>query len=88
MAFVEVSSDNGLAVLTLIDSQNGNRLNKNNLEELSKAFEAAENEAKIRAVLIRSNGKTFCVGMDLDALLNKACHFSLCRTASFLLEVS
>jgi enoyl-CoA hydratase/carnithine racemase len=68
VAFVESYLDSGLAVITMIQSENGNLLNKESLEELSGAFDSFIKNPDVRAVLLRSNGKTFCLGMDLESV--------------------
>ena len=67
MAFVETYLDSGLAVVTMTQSQNGNRLNKESLEELSQALDSCVENSHVKAILLRSNGKTFCLGMDLES---------------------
>jgi len=71
LAFVEMTFDNGLAILTLMDSSKGNRLNGKRLEEIFEAFAQAEQTKDASAILLRSNGKTFCIGMDLDSLVEE-----------------
>ncbi|OHD57421.1 MAG: hypothetical protein A2Y33_08020 [Spirochaetes bacterium GWF1_51_8] len=70
MGKVEFLADNGLGIITLADSANGNRLNHETLAELSHAFNAAIMHDEIRVILLRSNGKNFSLGMDLQFLLD------------------
>lgn len=67
MAFVDTYLDSGLAVITMTQSKHGNRLNKETLEELSLAFESCINNSEVKAILLRSNGRVFCLGMDLES---------------------
>ncbi len=68
--FVESYVDSGLAVLTMTDSAGGNRLNTESLSSLSSAFNNALMDDGVRVILLRSNGKNFCLGMDLVFLQN------------------
>lgn len=63
---VAVATDAGLALLTLDDGVGGNRLNLEGLQALTAAFTAAEADRTVRAVLLRSAGPAFCLGMDLS----------------------
>jgi len=58
--------DSGLGLLTLNDSDNGNRLNKQSLEAMHCALDDLMDNNKVKLILIRSNGNNFCLGMDLD----------------------
>jgi len=68
MGFVDYQADSGLGIITLADSRNGNRLNRESLTELSQAFNKAIMHDEIRSILLRSNGKNFSLGMDLNFL--------------------
>lgn len=63
---VAFATDAGLALLTLDDGAGGNRLNPESLQALTAAFAAAEADSTVRAVLLRSAGPAFCLGMDLS----------------------
>lgn len=67
-AAVESYVDSSVCVVTLCRGAEGNRLNPEILGELSRAIGAAQGDASVRALLIRSNHKNFCHGMDLGAL--------------------
>ncbi|MBN1271374.1 MAG: enoyl-CoA hydratase/isomerase family protein [Candidatus Aminicenantes bacterium] len=69
MAFVKTRIDSSLALLTLTDGREGNRLNLERLEELSSSMDAAFDDKNVRVVLLRSNGPAFCLGMDLERLM-------------------
>ena len=70
MSIIEYYVDSGLAVITMADSDNGNRLNPASLNGLMSALNKAENDDNVRAILLRSNGRNFCLGMDLVFLQN------------------
>ena len=65
MPGIDFYVDSGLAVITLADSAGGNLLNGESLVSLQKAFNASLVHESVRAVLLRSNGDRFCLGMDL-----------------------
>lgn len=66
---VSYSVDAGAGVITLGDPEAGNRLNSTMLESLERHLTTAVADDSVRAVVLRSSGATFCLGMDLDALL-------------------
>ena len=68
MAFVKTHLDSGLAVITMIQSKKGNHLNKENLKELSHALDSCINSSDAKAILLRSSGRIFCLGMDLESV--------------------
>lgn len=70
MAFVETHVDSGLGVITMIDSENGNRLNEETLQELSQAFNSLIKKDDVQVLLLRSDGNPFCLGMDINYLLD------------------
>lgn len=65
MANVEQYVDSGVAVITLNDGQRGNLLGPESLGELAAAVDRSQSDPAVRAVLLRSNGPSFCLGMDL-----------------------
>lgn len=68
MNFIDAYTDSNLAVITMQHSSKGNRLNKKNLEDLYQAISTSIKDPEARALLLRSNGSRFCLGMDLDYL--------------------
>ncbi len=70
MSLVEKYVESGLSVITLADSENGNRLNIESLKALHVAFNESVNDEEVRVILLRSNGTNFCLGMDLVFLQN------------------
>jgi enoyl-CoA hydratase/carnithine racemase len=65
LADIDYYVDSGLAVITLADSSGGNLLNGKSLALLHEALRDSLEHAGVRAVLLRSNGARFCLGMDL-----------------------
>jgi len=61
------AEDSGLALVTLAESARGNRLHPGSIAALHGALDRAEKEARI--VLLRSNGRVFCHGMDFGFFL-------------------
>lgn len=49
-----------------------NAFNPQMINELTKAFEKAEKDAKIRIVVLRGQGKSFCAGADLEWMKSMA----------------
>lgn len=68
MARVEQYVDCHVAVITLSDGSHGNLLGPETLAELAAAIDRSGADQGVRAVLLRSNGPSFCLGMDLGRL--------------------
>ena len=68
MAAVSLELEAGLALITLGRGREGNRLGPELLGELNQALKTASDNPRVRVMLLRSNTKTFCLGMDLQAL--------------------
>ena len=68
MALIEHHVDSHVAMITLNDGQHGNLLCPEALEQLAAALDASLHDPQVRAVLLRSNGPAFCLGMDLSRL--------------------
>ena len=68
MALIEQHVDSHVAMITLNDGQHGNLLCPEALVELGAALDASLHDSQVRAVLLRSNGPAFCLGMDLSRL--------------------
>ncbi|MDD5067274.1 MAG: enoyl-CoA hydratase/isomerase family protein [bacterium] len=81
MALVEQYSDSGLCVITLNNSEAGNVLNIQSMEEFHKALRASLKDGKARVILLRSNGDNFCLGMDLKMLQETEGRNSLAKKA-------
>ena len=63
-ALIKLEVSNGLARLTLANPAAGNVLNMAAIEELAQAVERLKAQTP-RAVLLRAEGKNFCVGGDI-----------------------
>ncbi len=68
MANIDFDIKSQVAFITLNNSNNGNRLNMNNLTSINQALDKALENKDVRAILLRSNGTNFCLGMDLSFL--------------------
>jgi methylglutaconyl-CoA hydratase len=71
MASVDYYADGGAGVITLSRSSEGNRLNIVSLKELHAALHAALDDKGVRAVLLRSNGAVFSLGLDFSAVADE-----------------
>ncbi len=72
MALVEQYEDSHVSVITLNDAEHGNLLGPESLGELAAALDRSRKDPNVRAVLLRSSGPTFCLGMDLGRLASSA----------------
>jgi enoyl-CoA hydratase/carnithine racemase len=64
---VDFSENENIGVITLNDAGAGVTLDAKTLAGLRRALLAAQRATRIRTVVLRSSGKNFCLGMDLDA---------------------
>lgn len=71
MGVIHRYTDSSVSVITLSRSDNGNLLNGESLYELHQAVDASVKDETARVILLRSNGPTFCRGMDLVSLQNR-----------------
>jgi enoyl-CoA hydratase/carnithine racemase len=67
---IAVDFDSGLLIVTLNRGDEGNPLNPELLSSLEETLSRGFADPETRVVLLRSNTDTFCVGMDLSALMN------------------
>lgn len=58
--------EDGIANLTLNRSEKHNAMNAKMIEELSIAADHCGKDSRIRAVILRANGRSFCAGGDLQ----------------------
>jgi enoyl-CoA hydratase/carnithine racemase len=65
---IEQYEDSHVAVITLCDGEHGNLLGPESMEGLEAAFDRSLKDPRVRAILLRSNGPSFCLGMDLALL--------------------
>ena len=66
---VKYEQDSKIAFITLNNSDNGNRLNLSSLKLMNESIDKAVSDKENRAIVIRSNGENFCLGMDFSFLL-------------------
>ncbi len=71
MPFIEHCLDAGVALITLGDSENGNRLNYESLELMLSLFRRSLTE-EARVIVLRSSADVFCLGMDLVKLQSES----------------
>ena len=65
---IEQYEDSHVSVITLNNGERGNLLSPEGLEELAAALHRSQDDPHVRAILLRSNGPAFCLGMDLARL--------------------
>ena len=68
-------TDGRVAVITLNRPEKANAVSGLTLDEMDECFTRATNDADVRVIVLRSNGKHFCAGHDLsgtDKALEKA----------------
>ncbi len=63
---VHYDAADGVATLTLDSQHNRNALSKQLVGELLERLARAEDDAEVKAVVIRAEGRTFCSGADLS----------------------
>ena len=68
MAMIEQYEDSHVSVITLNDGEHGNLLSPESLDHLAAALRRSLDDPHMRAILLRSNGPSFCLGMDLARL--------------------
>lgn len=61
---IEIRHDGPVAILTLRNPPN-NHLGLGTISQLVEAFDDADSDPAIRAILLRSEGRVFCAGADL-----------------------
>jgi methylglutaconyl-CoA hydratase len=69
---LQVEVEHGVMALRLHRPEKRNALNGEMIEALHAALEQAGLDAAVRVIVIRSAGKDFCAGADLDELLASA----------------
>lgn len=65
---LDVYHADGVSVITLANSENGNPLNTELLKEFDIALKQSFERMDTRVIVLRSNGTPFCIGMDFGAL--------------------
>lgn len=67
--FVQCAADNGVGIITLDRPEANNALNADAAKELWEAAVELTEDASVRAILVRANGRMFCSGGDLKYML-------------------
>ena len=67
--FVQCAADNSVGIITLDRPEANNALNADAAKELWEAAVELTEDASIRAILVRANGRMFCSGGDLKYML-------------------
>jgi len=65
MKYVAYEVKDRLAYITLDRAEKRNALNAEMVQELTQAFEMADQDDAAKVVILRANGKAFCAGADL-----------------------
>jgi methylglutaconyl-CoA hydratase len=65
---IRCDDDAGIAIITLNRPEKRNALDARTIDELGRAFAAADARDAVRVLLLRGAGKDFCAGADLEAL--------------------
>ena len=58
--------ENGVATITLNRPEKHNAFDDNVIANITDLLDRAKNDSDVRALVLRSNGKTFCAGADLN----------------------
>ena len=66
MTLLEASFEHGVLTLTLSDEERRNALSRQLLSELVDAIDAAENDPRVRVILLTNRGSVFCAGANLS----------------------
>jgi enoyl-CoA hydratase/carnithine racemase len=64
---IRYDADEGVATLTLARPEKLNAVNETMIGELLQAFDAADADDRVRAVVVTGAGRAFCAGADLSA---------------------
>lgn len=91
---IEKEQLSAICIITLNDPENYNALSTEMLGQLGHALKGAAGDERVRAIVIRANGKAFCAGHDLcemaratkDADGGRAFHQELFSNCSTLMQ--
>src|SRR6187402_3023831 len=75
MKYIDYSVKNRKAFIVLNRPEKRNALSHELVAELKEAFQQAENDDKVKVVILKANGEAFCAGADL-AYLQQLQNFS------------
>ncbi|HEU5147903.1 MAG TPA: enoyl-CoA hydratase/isomerase family protein, partial [Chryseosolibacter sp.] len=68
MKLIQYAVRDRIAFITLDRPEKSNALSFDLIAELRTAFKAAEEDAEVKAIILRANGDAFCAGADLQSL--------------------
>src|SRR5258707_1897684 len=68
MEHVRVESDNGVAVVTLVDVERRNAMTGFMVDEIVTTFDALESDGATAAVIVTGEAPAFCSGADVSSL--------------------
>ena len=68
MKYIEYAALDGLAFITLNRPEKSNALCYDLVSELRIAFKTAEEDEKVKVIILKANGDAFCAGADLGYL--------------------
>lgn len=69
---IEIQYDNCVATIWLNRPEIHNAFNEHTIAELIEAFELLNDDEKLRIIILRGRGKSFCAGADLNWMRNVA----------------
>ena len=68
---VSTAVDSGAGIITMLNADEGNRINHELIQGLLHAFDSHINNEEVRFILLRSNGSVFCMGMDFTSFTDR-----------------
>ena len=71
MSLIDLEVDSQVALITLKDVKNGNRLNFDLLVLLERTVKESLTDPSVRVIVLRSAADAFCMGMDLSQVGSK-----------------
>ncbi|MEZ4846191.1 MAG: enoyl-CoA hydratase-related protein [Bdellovibrionota bacterium] len=70
MKFIKTNLSNRVFTITLSRSEVMNALNPEMIKEITKAFQSASKDKKVRVIVVDAEGAIFCAGADLNWMKN------------------
>jgi methylglutaconyl-CoA hydratase len=68
MKTISIAIENRIGYITIQRAEKRNALNAELITELSESFDAFETDDKVKVIVIKADGTTFCSGADLESL--------------------
>ena len=66
MKFIKYDIKKRVGYITLNRPEKRNALNASVVSELKEAFKKAENDDKVKVIVLKAEGEVFCAGADLE----------------------